>query len=264
MLPPGWHPIVPYFHDLVVFQKNVQTYEMTSKNGVAKRDSQALEVMPSGGYKLNVDLTISYIVAGIKAAQVYTTYKDDNAIKANGIGAVAPGVIAAKLNEIPTAADFFNSSLVAKKLEEARQALNEHEQIGKKGIVVLNIMVRDVEYPPEFETAMLRKVFAGELNQVSESLDAAIAAEAAWRKIIGEEIVTPAAPVAPTAPGAAEPAPAPKQSFIAVNGPGGKVYLCTEYTEAPKGGEMIILPSGNGGVDALNGREMFKALEKKK
>ncbi len=81
---------------------------------------------------MNVNLTIFYIIAGYQAAQVYTSYKDDYAIKANGIGAVAPGIIAGKLNEIPTAADFFNSALVAQKLEEARQALNEHEQIGKK------------------------------------------------------------------------------------------------------------------------------------
>ncbi len=45
--------------------------------------------------------------------------------------------------------------------------------------MVLNIVVRDVEYPPEFEAAILRKVFAGELNQVSASLDAPIAAKVA-------------------------------------------------------------------------------------
>jgi len=273
-LPPGWHPIIPYFHELVVYQKNIQAFEMTSKSGGLRQpDYPCLEIRTSDGYKVNVDITIFYRVMEERANKVFANYSDDQAVKIQGIQAKAPGTIQTELGKMATADNFYDSRLRTEKLEKARELLNGY--FNPQGIAILDIVVRDFEFPEEYEAAILRKVLAEQLKRVQESMALAAAAEADWKKAIAEgdrdamverargssdamklEAEGQRAKLVAQGKGKAE-------LVNALSGPGGKVYVGMEYLKAFKGVDLMVLPSGKNGVNPLDAGDMVHSLEPK-
>ena len=284
-LKPGWHPIVPYFHEFVVYQKNMQTFEMTSKTGgIRKPDYSSLEVRTSDGYKVNVDITIFYRINEEHANLVRAHYRDDREIKERGIQALAPGIIQNKLSELQMAEDFYNSKLRVEKTEASRKVLNDY--FSKQGIEIVDIMIRDFEFPQEYEAAILRKVLADQLKRVQEALARAAEAEAGWKKAIAEgdrdaqiertkgeadalrfqsegerartEMVAEGDKAKLLADGRGK-----GQVVNALGGSGGKVYVGLEYSKVLKGTELMILPAGKGGINPLDAGAMLRMVEGK-
>lgn len=284
-LKPGWHPIVPYFHEFVVYRKNIQTFEMTSKTGgIRKPDSSSLEVRTSDGYKVNVDITIFYHIIEERANLVRSHYRDDNEIKQKGIQALAPGIIQNKLSELQVAEDFYNSKLRSEKTETCRKELNLY--FSPQGVEITDIMVRDFEFPQEYEAAILRKVLADQLKRVQEALARAAEAEAEWKKAIaegdrdaqierskgeadamkiqseGERARTEMVAAGDKAKLLAE-GKGKGQVVQALSGPGAKVYVGLEYSKVLKGTELMILPAGKGGINPLDAGQMMRMVEGK-
>jgi len=284
-LPPGWHPLLPWFHEFAVYQKNIQTFEMTSKSGgIRKPDYHSLEIRTSDGYKVNVDLTIFYNVLESRAGLVRSFYRDDQEIKEKGIQAVAPGIIQSKLSELAYAQDFYNSELRMEKSQDAVLALNKI--FFSQGLEIRDIMIRDFEFPQEYEAAILSKVLAEQLKRVQESLARAAESEAVWKKTIAE---ADAAATVERTRGQAEArktesegeraktemvAEGDKAKLLAegrgkgrlaqaLSGPGGKVYVGLEYTKVLEGLELLILPAGKNGINPLDAEQMLRSLETK-
>jgi regulator of protease activity HflC (stomatin/prohibitin superfamily) len=281
----GWHVIVPYCHEFVVYQKSLQTFEMTSKTGgLRKPDYNSLEVRTSDGYRVSVDITIFYHIDAAHAGLVRAHYRDDREIKEKGIQALAPGVIQNKLSELQVAQDFYNSKLRTEKTEAARNELNKY--FNPQGVEIADIMVRDFEFPQEYEAAILRKVLADQLKRVQEALAGAAAAEAGWKKAIAEgdrdaqiertrgeadamriqsegerartEMVAEGDKAKLLAEGKGK-----GQVVNALGGPGGKVYVGLEYSKVLKGAELMILPAGKGGINPLDAGAMLRMVEGK-
>jgi regulator of protease activity HflC (stomatin/prohibitin superfamily) len=273
-LPPGWHPIIPYLHQLVVFQKNIQTFEMTSKSGgIRQPDNPSLEIRTSDGYKVNVDITIFYRVMEDRANRVLANYSNDQDIKSRGIQAKAPGTIQTELGKMATADNFYDSRLRTAKLEKAREILNNY--FNPQGIAILDIVVRDFEFPEEYEAAILRKVLAEQLKRVQESMALAAAAEADWKKTIAQgdrdAMVERARGSSDAVKLEAEgqrgklvaQAKGKTELANALAGPGGSVYVGMEYLKALKGLELMVLPSGKNGLNPLDAGAMVRSLEPK-
>jgi regulator of protease activity HflC (stomatin/prohibitin superfamily) len=256
---------------------------MTSKpGGLSPADAPALEVRTSDGYKVSVDLTIFYHVLEGRANLVRVYYKDDPEIKEKGLSAVAPGILQNKLSELAYARDFYDSKLRSEKIELAREMLNQH--FLNQGVEVVDVVIRDFEFPEEYEAAILRKVLAEQLKRVQESLTGAATAEAAWKKIIaegnrdaelerasgeadakkleseGQRIKTELEASGEKAKLLSE-AKGKRQLVNALSGPGGKVYVGLEYAKVFEGLDLIVLPSGKGGLNPFNVQDQVQKLE---
>jgi len=284
-LPPGYHPIFPGFHEFVVYQKNLQAFEMTSKSGGMRQpDYPSLEIRTSDGYKVNVDITIFYHILEGKANLARSYYRNDQEIKEKGLQAVAPGILQNKLSELAYAQDFYNSKLRVEKIDLARKMLNQH--FAQQGIEIMDIVIRDFEFPQEYEAAILRKVLAEQLKRVQESLAKAAEAEAGWKKIIaegnrdaevtraegqtdawmleadGERMKTELSAQGEKAKLLAE-AKGKKQIVNALSSSGGKVYVGLEYAKVFQGLDLIILPSGKGGINPFDVNQQVRQIENK-
>ena len=282
-LPAGWHPILPGFHEFVVYQKNLQSFEMTSKTeGFRKPDYPSLEVRTSDGYKVNVDITILYHILEGRANLVRMYYQNDQEIKIKGIQAITPGVLQNKFSELARAEDFYNAQLRGEKAAEAKKLLNAY--FFNQGIEIVDIVIRDFEFPEEYESALLRKVLAEQLKRVQEALAKAAEAEAEWKKVVAqgnrdaqiERAKGEADAKKLEAEGErikAELVAEGKKKLLeaqargkgeltrALAGPGGKIYVGLEYAKVLEGAELIILPSGKGGVNPLDVQQMLDLLK---
>ncbi len=284
-LPPGYHPILPGFHEFSVYQKNLQFFEMTSKSGgIRSPDYSSLEIRTSDGYKVNVDLTILYRVMDGRANVVRVFYRNDRELKEKGLQAVAPGILQNKLSELAYAQEFYNSTLRAEKIKLALKMLNQH--FAPQGIEITDIVIRDYEFPQEYEAAILRKVLAEQLKRVQESLAKAAEAEAGWKKIIafgnrdaeveraigradsqkleaeGDRIKTELSAQGDKSKLLSQ-AKGKRQIVNALSSPGGKVYVGLEYAKVFEGLDLIILPSGKGGINPFEVKEQVRKMENK-
>ena len=282
-LPPGWHPLLPYFHEFVKYDKSIQAFEMTDQaGGIRNPDAGAIEIRTSDGYKVKVDVTILYHVLEDRANLVRGHYPDDQAIRDLGIQAECPGLLQNKLSELAKAEDFYATDLRVEKADEAVAEMNA--VFRPRGVEVLDVLVRDFQFPEEYEAAILRKVLADQLQQVQESLARAAAAEAVWKRIIAEGNRDAEAE---RARGTAEArridsegakvlveraaegdrrileaqAKGRGQINSALAGGGGRAYVGLEYAKALEGLDLIVLPSGEGGLNPLDVQSTVRQLE---
>ena len=145
-----------------------------------------------------------------------------------------------------------------------------------RGVEIVDVVLRDFEFPEQYEEAILRKVLAEQLKQVQEVLATAADAEATWKKIIAEgnrdaeaerargiaraqEIDSEADRilVIKSAEGdlliAQSEAEGRRLINQALAGRGGSIYVGLEYAKALEGLEVIVIPSsGPGGLNPLD------------
>jgi len=284
-LPPGWHPILPWFQEFVKYDKSIQKFEMTDQTGgIRVPDHGAIEIRTSDGYRVKVDITILYHVLEGKANLLPAHYKSDQDIRNIGINALCPGILQNKLSELEKAEDFYSSDLRVKKAEEAVAEMNKF--FAPLGLQVLDVLIRDFQFPEQYEEAILRKVLADQLQQVQEALARAAGQEAVWKRIIAEgDRDAEAERARGTAETRRLDAEADKmrveraaegdrrileaqaqgrgQISSALAGRGGKAYVGLEYAKTLEGVELIVLPTGPGGVNPLDVEQMLKLFDTK-
>jgi len=282
-LPPGWHPILPWFHELVIYDKSIQKFEMSDHlGGIREPDYPAIEIRTSDGYRVKVDITILYHVLDQQANRLLANYRSDEDIRELGIKAVCPGILQNKFSELAKAEDFYNSALRVEKAEAVVAEMNKVFE--PRGLQALDILIRDFQFPEQYEEAILRKVLADQLQQVQEALARAAAQEAVWKRIIAEGDRDAEAE---RARGSSESqrvdsegarlrveraaegdrkileAQAEGRGKItsALAGRGGKAYVGMEYARALTGLDLIVLPSGPGGVNPLDVDKTLRMFE---
>ena len=284
VLKPGWHPVIPWFHEFVRYDKTLQKFEITSKEGgIRSPDYPLIEIRTSDGYRVRLDATIIYHVIEEKVNLVRKNYRNNQEIKELGIKVTCPGILQNKMSEILQAQDFYESELRAEKTEHARAAMNKF--FNPRGIDVVDVALRDFEFPEQYEQAILRKVLADQLRQVQEVLARAADAEATWKKIIAEGNRDAEAERARGTARAREidaeadriltikaaqgdllisQAEAEGRRLInqALAGKGGSIYIGLEYAKALEGLEFIMIPSsGPGGVNPLDADQLMKMFK---
>ena len=284
-LPPGWHPILPWFQEFPKYDKSIQKFEMTDQSGgIRTPDHAAIEIRTSDGYRVKVDITILYHVLEGKANLLPAHYKNDQDIRDIGIKGICPGILQNKLSELEKAEDFYSSDL---RVQKAQAAVAEMNQVfAPRGLQVLEVLIRDFQFPEQYEEAILRKVLADQLQQVQEALTRAAAAEAVWKRIIAEgDRDAEAERARGTAEAQRLDAEADKvrveraaegdrrileaqaqgrgQITSALAGRGGKAFVGMEYARTLEGVDLIVLPTGPGGVNPLDVEQMLKLFDTK-
>jgi regulator of protease activity HflC (stomatin/prohibitin superfamily) len=286
ILKPGWHPVVPWFHEFIRYDKTLQKFEITSKaGGIRSADYPLIEIRTSDGYRVKLDATIIFHVIEDQASHVRKNYRSNLEIKELGIKVVCPGILQNKMSEILQAQDFYDSGLRDEKTEEAKKAMNEF--FHPRGIEIVDVVLRDFEFPERYEEAILRKVLAEQLRQVQEALAKAADTEATWKKIIAEgDRDAEAERARGTARAQEIDAEADRILTIkkaegnllisqseakgrrlinqALSGKGGDVYVGLEYAKALQGLEVIMIPSsGEGAVNPLDADRLMRMMEVK-
>ncbi len=280
ILRPGWHPVIPWFHEFVRYDKTLQKFEITSKSeGIRSPDYPLIEIRTSDGYRVRLDATIIYHVMEDQAHLVRKNYRSNQEIRDLGITVVCPGKMQDKMSEIENAQDFYNSGLREEKTDEALKAMNEFFE--PRGVEVVDVVLRDFEFPEQYEEAILRKVLADQLKQVQEALANAADAEATWKKVIAEGNRDAEAERARGSARAQE-IDAEAERVLAVKraegdllisrseaegrrminqalaGRGGSIYVGLEYAKVLEGLEVIMITSsGPGGVNPLDADKLM-------
>jgi len=282
-LPPGWHPILPWFHELVIYDKSIQKFEMSDHaGGIRQPDYPAIEIRTSDGYRVKVDITILYHVEAKAANWLLANYRSDEDIRELGIKAVCPGILQNKFSELAKAEDFYNSALRVAKAEAALAEMNKVFE--PRGLQALDILIRDFQFPEQYEEAILRKVLADQLQQVQEALARAAGQEAVWKRIIAEgdrdaeaerargtseaqrvDAEAARVRVERAAEGDRKILEAQAEGrgklTSALAGKGGRAVVGLEYAKALDGLDLIMLPSGPGGVNPLDVDKTLKMFE---
>lgn len=284
-LPPGWHVILPWFHEFLVYDQSIQKFELTDQlGGIRSPDHPAIEIRTSDGYRVKVDVTILYHVLDGRANLLPLNYRTDEDIRAIGIQGICPGILQNKLSELNKAEDFYVSNLRVQKAVEAVAEMNRVFE--PRGVQVLEVLIRDFQFPEQYEEAILRKVLADQLQQVQEALTRAAAEEAIWKRILAEgERDAEAERARGTAEARRLDAEAEKvrveraaegdrrvleaqaqgrgKITSALAGRGGKAFVGLEYAKTLEGVDLIILPSGPNGVNPLDVEQMLRLFDTK-
>ena len=164
---PGWHRDLGPVDSWQLFDKTVQTLEMTRD---PKRGSRAgrddVQVQSADGYAVSVDVTIKYRITDGKAHKLFedtgsgVKYK---AIVRNQAQKACMGLFGQMKTE-----DFYNPDERRHKATEAKSVLVE----ALKGnfVEVIEVLMRDVQFDPEYEMKIRRKKLADQEVELNKSM----------------------------------------------------------------------------------------------
>lgn len=164
---PGWHRDLGPIDSWVVFDSTVQTLEMTrdpTRGSMKGRDD--VQVQSADGYAVSVDATVKYRIMGGKAHKLYedtgsgVKYK---IIVRNEAQRACIGLFGQMKTE-----DFYNPQERRKKAEEVKNLLVE--SLKDNFVEVIDVLIRDVQFDPEYENKIRRKKLADQEVELNKSM----------------------------------------------------------------------------------------------
>jgi regulator of protease activity HflC (stomatin/prohibitin superfamily) len=167
---PGWHRNLGPIDKWEMFDSTVQTLEMTRyKNRGTARSVDDVKVQSADGYAISLDVTVKYQIESGKAYLLYqglgagSKYKT---IVRNEAQKSCMGSFGTMKTE-----DFYNPA-------RRRQAANEvlellEKSLGAKHIKVIDVLIRSVEFDPEYEKKIRSKKMADQEVELNKSMAAA-------------------------------------------------------------------------------------------
>ena len=194
--PPGWHRKLGPIDSWSIFDSTVQTLEMTRDplhGDVKGRDD--VRVKSADGYSVSVDVTIKY---RIEPGNAFKLYQD------SGAGAKykthvrnqAQNACMAIFGQMKTE-DFYNPVERRQRVDKVLARLQEPSGLKKFYVEVIAVLIRSVQFDPEYENKIRRKKLADQEVELNISMGRAaemtgktqlISAETARKvKIIEEE-----------------------------------------------------------------------------
>jgi len=179
----GWHRDLGPIDSWEIFDSTVQTLEMTrdpQHGSETGRDD--VQVQSADGYAVSVDVTVKYRIQEGMAHQLYqdtgsgTKYQT---IVRNEAQQACMGFFGQMSTE-----DFYNSQVRRQKAEEVKTLLVE--SLTDNFVEVIDVLIRDVQFDPEYEDKIRSKKLADQEVEVNKSM-----AKAEEKK--GERLVVEAA-----------------------------------------------------------------------
>lgn len=146
---PGSHFIVPLIEEVAIYDTRERVFstggaDNTKKTGATEPHQEMLNIQAREGLPLGLSLSVRYRLEAARLDYIHSNLPDDIDHKI-----VAP-VIASVFRDL--APNYTVRELFATKREEIRNlATNQIEaKLEKEGILVSEVMLRDVELPPEY------------------------------------------------------------------------------------------------------------------
>jgi len=169
-LGPGWHRGIWPIDSWKYFDSTVQTLEMTRdpRRGTRKgRDD--VQVQSADGYAVSVDVTIKYRIKPGVAHKLYVDTGGGERYKAI-VRNEAEKTCIAQFGGMKTE-DFYNPHV---RREVAKSALSSLQtSLQDNYVEVLDLLIRDVQFDPEYERKIQTKKLADQEVEVNKSLQRA-------------------------------------------------------------------------------------------
>lgn len=164
---PGWHMDRGPIDKWMLFDSTVQTLEMTRDpyHGSAQGVDD-IKVQSADGYAISLDVTVKYQIIEGKAYQLYqqigagTKYK---VIVRNEAQKACMGAFGQMKTE-----DFYNPG----ERRKAATAVFDHlnTAMNPKGLKVIDVLIRSVQFDPEYENKIRRKKLADQEVELNKSM----------------------------------------------------------------------------------------------
>ncbi len=165
---PGWHRDLGPIDSWQPFDSTVQTLEMTRDPGRGSRQGRDdVQVQSADGYAVSVDVTVKYRIMSGKAHKLFedtgsgVKYK---AIVRNEAQKACMGLFGQMETE-----DFYNPIERRQKAEEVKQLLTQ--SLENNFVEVIDILMRDVQFDPEYEMKIRRKKLADQEVELNKSME---------------------------------------------------------------------------------------------
>ncbi|MFW5857979.1 MAG: SPFH domain-containing protein [Planctomycetota bacterium] len=167
---PGWHRDFGPIDSWVTFNSTIQTLEMTRDPRRGSRQTRDdVQVQSSDGYKVNVDVTVKYRIQDGQAHKLYQDTGGGERYKVI-VRTEAEKACIELFGKMRTE-DFYNP---AERQRVSRQAHKELQESLKDNYVdVVGLLIRDVQFDPDYEKRIQAKKLADQEVEVQKSMDAA-------------------------------------------------------------------------------------------
>ncbi len=163
---PGWHRDLGPIDRWEIFDSTVQTLEMTRQPGEGSRTgADDIKIQSADGYAISLDVTVKYRIATNMAYKVYqdTGSRDRyKVIVRNEAEQACMGMFGQMETE-----DFYNPT--ARRETTATVHSNVSEALVDNSIEVIAVLVRDVQFDPEYEKKILMKKLADQEVELHKS-----------------------------------------------------------------------------------------------
>ncbi len=165
---PGWHRDLGPVDGWVLLDARVQTLEMTdSAVEPGKRKTGASRPRAADGYEIPVDITVKYRIKPGEAHKLYQKFPKEQDYH-DQVRQKAEGSIRTSFGEL-TAEQFYDSHAKRKKASEAKAKLQVELDQSESHVEVLDVLVRDVTFPPQYEQQILAKKLRDQDAEVSKA-----------------------------------------------------------------------------------------------
>ena len=164
---PGWHRDFGPIDSWVLFDSTVQTLEMTRDpaQGSAKgRDD--VQVQSADGYAVSVDVTVKY---RIKDDMAHKLFEDTGSgvkyqvIVRNEAQQACIGLFGQMKTE-----DFYNPEIRRQQAGKVKELLTQ--SLEDNFVEVIDVLIRDVQFDPEYENKIRRKKLADQEVELNKSM----------------------------------------------------------------------------------------------
>ncbi|MHA1572855.1 MAG: SPFH domain-containing protein [Alphaproteobacteria bacterium] len=163
---PGWHRNFGPMHQWVFFDSTVQTLEMAKDSFHADdMPGDSLVLISADGNRVDVDVTVKYRIREGQAHVLYqkkgagSAYKET--FKQNALDACRTFFGRMKTE------DFYNPTRKIESCDQAEKLLQE--RVDDLAIEVIDILIRDVRFNPEYERRIKDKALAQQEVEVNQS-----------------------------------------------------------------------------------------------
>ncbi len=181
---PGWGWDLGPLHRWVVFDRTVQTLDMTDgdQKGAGRR-TKPVQPRTSDGYALAVDVTVKYRIKPGEAHKVYQRFGADENRFHDQVRQKAEGSIRDVLGDL-RAEDFYNPPIIRERAVLARDQLAR--DLAESHIAIIDVLIRNVTFPEKYEERILAKKIADQEVEVQKSQKASTTARLEAEKIVAE------------------------------------------------------------------------------
>jgi len=167
---PGWHRKLGPIDKWEMFDSTVQTLEMTrAQNRGAVSSVDDVKVQSADGYAISLDVTIKYRIKLGEANGLYRKLGAGSRYKIivrNEAQSACMGAFGTMKTE-----DFYNPDKRRAAADEVQKLLEE--TLGSRSINVVDVLIRSVQFDPEYENKIRRKKLADQEVELNKSMAAA-------------------------------------------------------------------------------------------
>ncbi len=164
---PGWHFDIGPLHSWTIFDGTIQTLEMTRNPSYGSRkERDEVQVQSSDGYAVSVDVTVKYKIMPGKANKLLQELGVGDKYKVI-VRNQAQKTCLSLFGEMKTE-DFYNPEQRRDKADRAKTRLNE--SLKGNYVEVVDVLIKDVQFDPEYEKKIQRKKLADQEVQLNISM----------------------------------------------------------------------------------------------